>query len=391
MLTLFRRHLKDCKKGYPRAHREKERGDCSCPVYVQGRIGGDYIKEATGTASMERARALAVEAETRGSWATPKGRAAHTTLIVDAVALFLKELESKRGKSLAGPTVGKYKTLLRRLVEHSASLGLNYLSELSFEILTGFKDSLPYTAADPARNAVTRLRKFFQFAVKMSWIKENPAPLLEMPREENVERLPFSPDEESRIYRAAATMTLDVQQPITNHELQTFCYLMRYSGMAIADAALLQKSELRGDEIRYYRKKTRRSVRRVHVVVPLPEWLVERIKALPLQNGTYYFCHGSTLLVSAVDVWHSRLRRLFQVAEVRDGGSHRFRHTFATRLLEAGESLEDVSRWLGHASVKTTEKYYSHWLESRIKKSSDKLRRRYAQDDPKPSEPHAQE
>jgi len=40
--------------------------------------------------------------------------------------------------------------------------------------------------------------------------------------------------------------------------------------------------------------------------------------------------------------------------------SYTFRHTFASRLLQAGVSMYIVSKLLGHASVKTTERYYAH-------------------------------
>src|SRR5450432_3015099 len=44
---------------------------------------------------------------------------------------------------------------------------------------------------------------------------------------------------------------------------------------------------------------------------------------------------------------------------------HRLRDTFAVRRLLAGFQLEDVSRLLGHSSVKVTEAYYAKWVPSR--------------------------
>ena len=38
-------------------------------------------------------------------------------------------------------------------------------------------------------------------------------------------------------------------------------------------------------------------------------------------------------------------------------GWHLFRHTFATRLVQAGVSIYKVSRWLGHRNLRTTEMY----------------------------------
>ena len=45
--------------------------------------------------------------------------------------------------------------------------------------------------------------------------------------------------------------------------------------------------------------------------------------------------------------------------------SHRFRDSFAVGLLTAGTSVENVSRLLGHTSIKTTEQFYSPWIKTR--------------------------
>jgi integrase/recombinase XerD len=41
------------------------------------------------------------------------------------------------------------------------------------------------------------------------------------------------------------------------------------------------------------------------------------------------------------------------------------RDTYAVEMLLAGVSLEDVSRLPTHESIKTTEKYYAHWVKAR--------------------------
>ena len=58
------------------------------------------------------------------------------------------------------------------------------------------------------------------------------------------------------------------------------------------------------------------------------------------------------------------------------GSTHSLRHTHATMLLEAGESLEAVSKRLGHSSIVTTSKYYSNITEkgnSQMKNTLDNL------------------
>jgi site-specific recombinase XerD len=45
--------------------------------------------------------------------------------------------------------------------------------------------------------------------------------------------------------------------------------------------------------------------------------------------------------------------------------SHRLRDTFAVDLLEKGVPLEELSKLLGHESIRTTEKHYAKWVKGR--------------------------
>jgi len=45
--------------------------------------------------------------------------------------------------------------------------------------------------------------------------------------------------------------------------------------------------------------------------------------------------------------------------------SHRLRDTFAVSMLERGVPIGDVSKALGHESIRTTEKHYAAWMKGR--------------------------
>ena len=46
---------------------------------------------------------------------------------------------------------------------------------------------------------------------------------------------------------------------------------------------------------------------------------------------------------------------------------HTLRHTYASHLLMSGVNILVVNRWLGHCSVKVTEKHYGHLIPDTVK------------------------
>ena len=62
-------------------------------------------------------------------------------------------------------------------------------------------------------------------------------------------------------------------------------------------------------------------------------------------------------------IWETTFKTVFEKAEIQDGHIHRFRDTFAVRLLEKGVSIETVSVLLGHSNIAITLKHYRPWVK----------------------------
>src|SRR6185312_4028572 len=83
---------------------------------------------------------------------------------------------------------------------------------------------------------------------------------------------------------------------------------------------------------------------------------------------------------TAITDWQGRLKEVLDDAAVQDGHAHRFRDTFATELLLAGVPIERVSIFLGHQSVKITEKHYRPWVRERQEQAEADVRRTWEHD-----------
>lgn len=54
----------------------------------------------------------------------------------------------------------------------------------------------------------------------------------------------------------------------------------------------------------------------------------------------------------------ARIHKLVQAARInKPVGLHTLRHSIATHLLQSGMTLEEVSRFLGHSSLESTQIY----------------------------------
>lgn len=67
-----------------------------------------------------------------------------------------------------------------------------------------------------------------------------------------------------------------------------------------------------------------------------------------------------------------------RIAESREGGMHALRHFYASVLLDAGENVKALSRYLGHSDPGFTLRVYTHLMpssESRTRKAVDGMYR----------------
>jgi len=90
--------------------------------------------------------------------------------------------------------------------------------------------------------------------------------------------------------------------------------------------------------------------------VPLSDGAVALLKSIPTPHKSpWAFANPKTLkpYVSVFAAWDTA-RKLADLADVR---IHDLRHSFASFLVNAGRSLYDVQKILGHTQIKTTQRY----------------------------------
>jgi integrase/recombinase XerD len=358
MLTIFRRHQKNCE------HREAGRKyrRCRCPIWVDGFLNGVEIRKSLELRDWEKAQLTIREWEAVG---TDTGQRQQSVPIEQACEQFLADAEARR---LRESTLKKYRVLLNQLRAFAGDRGCRFMEQLDLQPLRQFRESW-HDGGVSARKKLERLHAFYRFAHDNGWVKENFAKRLRPPQVHEPPTLPFTRDEMVDILAACDMYSGD------GRRLRAFVVFMRYSGMRIGDTATCALDRLHGRKLLLYTQKTN-----VPVYVVLPEVVVEALNAVAPLGKDHFFWTGGSSKETAAGNWRRSLRKLFKLAGVAGGHPHRFRDTFAVELLLAGVPLEQVSVLLGHSSIRVTEKHYAPWVRDRQAQLEASLERTWAQD-----------
>jgi integrase/recombinase XerD len=318
---------------------------CKCPIWVDGYKNGKRINESLKLRDWNRANDLVRQWEIKDEKPAKQQpvtiEAWRDQFLQDAIA-----------RNLSLGTMRLYKRLFRKMIAFAADYGISFANSMELNALTKFRSTW-LVSPRSATKELERLRSIYKFAVQRKMVNENYALSLVAPKVKQTPTLPFPADEEVRILKAAESSKVDKR-------VKTFILTMRYSGLRISDTATLAVDSLNGNRLKLYQAKTGEPVS-----VLIPSDVAEALLAVKHKNPKYFFWTGNSKVSSVADFWRKRISKVFKLAGITNGHPHRFRDTFAVSLLEADVSLENVSKLLGHQSVRITEKDYSPWVKTR--------------------------
>ena len=369
MLTIFRRHHKDCEhRGEGRKYRR-----CRCQIWVNGKLGEQRLLKSLGTRDWTQALEISRQRELDRRETLTKNTEPEPITVALATEEFLADA---RARELNERTIYKYKFLFKQLSAFCDSEGVRSLRQLDVRLLRKIRTSWKDRNL-AALKKIERLRAFYRFAVSNKWVESNLAKELKNPLTENRQTLPYSSDEIFRILAAAEARIAECQAHGRDNarRLKALILLLRYSGLRIGDAVRCDMVRLEGGLLRLYTQKTG-----THVHLPLPDFVVRTLDACPKMSERYWFWSGNGKLSTAVGDWQGRLLDLAEEAKIPRLHAHRFRDTFAVSLLLEGVPIERVSILLGHSSIKVTEQHYAPWIRERQEQAEADVRRTWARD-----------
>ena len=349
MLTLWRRHTKECKV---REEGRKATHKCDCPVWIDGEVFGKRIRCSTGTRDWARASRRASDFESAAE--DRRGR----KQVPEAAAAFLASFDSA-----ATSTMKRYRRIAGVVVRFAAASDITWVDEFTLEKLDGLRATRKIGVLTWSKELEV-IRQIFRFWVDRKWITENPALKLRRPKDPQPadERNPYTVEELEQIFRAADTFG---RGPYERKRARAMLTLMFYYGPRISDVALLRKSSIllggpTGDSIMFRTYKTSKPI-----WLPLYPEVKQVLDDLPLprragRDCPYYFWHGFGDPESFTKTAGMTLLAVFRKSGVDKGKSHRFRHTLVNKILTNGGSLVDAAEILGD-TPEIIRKHYKQW------------------------------
>lgn len=206
------------------------------------------------------------------------------------------------------------------------------------------------------RNEVFTLSAIFREAVRRELVQFNPVSRVRKPREDNVIVRYLTPDEDERLFAALAPHL----KPIVTAALHT--------GMRKGELLRLAWADIDFDQRLITVLHTKSNRKRY---IPMNDTLVELLKSLPHSSeDVHVFVNKRTgdIYGDIKTSWKTTMRK----AKIENFRFHDLRHTFASRLAQAGIPILVIKELLGHNDITTTMRY-AHLSPTDMYKAVDVL------------------
>jgi hypothetical protein len=288
VLTVFRRHIKSCK------HRSRRFRGCQCPLWAEGRLRGEIVRQSLDLRNWEAAQKLVRSWEIDGNHVVPSVAQAGERIVADM-----------RARGLSEDSVAKFERLKDELV---AFFGTVSIASISPDDAARFRErweGRPSTI----QKKVERLRSFFKFCVDRDWIEKNQAKGIKYPRELWVPKKPFEKDEVEKIEWAIPLFPIKgIYGEANQSRIRAFTLVLRWTGLRIRDVVRLQPNAVRNSYVVLRAQKNGKPIK-----ILVPQFVIDELRKI--ENGSgHYFWSGLGNPKSCVGDWQRTLRRLSEIS-----------------------------------------------------------------------------
>lgn len=313
-------------------------------------LDGREYSAATDLAATARNESEARQLEAEHRKALREGRAPERRLIVrefeDAVDDFLRWAKSEYR---AHPnSYHRIATSMASAKELFKKTPVGLLAEAEIESYKTWRSTVHEVRDVTIRHDLHALSVFFKYAIMQRWTRENPMKKVKIPSDRDAVRIHVITVEEEREYFKRAAK---------NKNLYDLALLIRNQGMRPEEVLSLRTDDvdLERGRVHIRRGKTKSARRTLNLTAESRSILAARCTS------------GSKWVFPSDRKSGAHIKRLNNAHDNACAGSdsrialnfvlYDFRHTFATRMAQAGVDLPTLAAILGHNSIRMVEKY----------------------------------
>lgn len=285
-------------------------------------------------------------------------------------------------------TYRSYRMIInRKLIPSFGSKPLNEITSMMISdmISNSIKDGIRSATAKNIKNCLSAI---LRHAVNPDgFISSNPARGVPVPKPED-ERQAREPDPFTWKEREKIEKTFKKEfpgyYPLVVCGFRTGLRIGEIIGLQWGDVdfsqrmILVQRNITRGKITTPKSRSSRRQVRMTSQLVEVLERHKVRMAERTLKNGwkampEWIFTNEDGTPLNYGNFIHRVWNRATEKSKMRRRTPHDMRHTYATLRLSKGDSLAEVSKEMGHASVEITYRTYYKWLPNESRSDIDEL------------------
>jgi len=236
----------------------------------------------------------------------------------------------------------------------AAFFGNHTLVEITPSLINEYKIQRRNDGVKPAtiNRELATMKKAFNLAVKeWEWVRDNPVSKVSMEKENNKRDRWLMEGEESRLLEACEPWLRE----LVVFALNTGMRLSEILGLTWKGVDLFRKT------LTVFKSKNGEK-RTIPMNATVFEMLKDKAKVGSIKVDLVFPSQACTI-IDKCSVGKA-FRNTAGKAKVEDFRFHDLRHTFATRLAQAGKDLYKVQSLLGHKSPSMTQRYAHHYPES---------------------------
>ena len=307
---------------------------------------GQQVRRSTGTADKRLAEAILgqVKVQIVEGRFFEKPEAQHRTL-TELMDRYASEHAARRAN---------HRRELTSIHNLKRFFGNPKLDQITPNLIVAYKNRRYTDGVKPAtiNRELATLKKAFNLARReWEWCADNPVCRVSMEKENNTRDRWLTVEEEQKLLAAAAPWL---------RELVVFAL---YTGMRMGEILALTWAgvDLFRRTVTVFRSKN--GERRT---IPVNTTVLDLLKlkyAVRARTTDVVFHSQTNTPLDGSNIRRS-LTAALDIAKIQDFHFHDLRHTFATRMVQAGIDLYKVQRLLGHKSPIMTQRYAHHYPES---------------------------